>query len=51
VIDFLRRLSTAQLRALHRAAKHPKKGPRPFFSDPRNMMTLRDELARRNEGD
>jgi len=40
-------LSTAHLRALHRIAKHPTKGIRPFFTDPRNMKALREELERR----
>lgn len=35
------------LRALHRIAKHQTKGVRPFFTDPRNMKALREELERR----
>ena len=40
-------VSTAHLRALHRIAKHQTKGVRPFFTDPRNMRALREELERR----
>jgi hypothetical protein len=40
-------LSTAHLRALHRIAKHPTKGLKPFFTDPRVMKALREELERR----
>lgn len=36
-----------RLRALHRIAKHQTKGVRPFFTDPRNMKALREELERR----
>ena len=45
----LARLSTATLRALYRIAKHPTKGARPFFRDPRAMIALRDELRRREQ--
>ena len=40
-------VSTTHLRALHRIAKHQTKGVRPFFTDPRNMKALREELERR----
>lgn len=40
-------MSTAHLRALHRIAKHPTKGLKPFFTDPRVMKALREELERR----
>ncbi len=40
-------ISTTHLRALHRIAKHPTKGVRPFFTDPRSMKMLREELERR----
>jgi len=40
-------MSITHLRALHRIAKHPTKGVKPFFTDPRNMKALREELERR----
>lgn len=43
----LARLPTATLRALYRIAKHPTKGVRPFFADPKAMIELRQELTRR----
>ena len=43
----LARLKPATLRALYRIAKHPTKGVRPFFADPRAMIELRQELTRR----
>jgi hypothetical protein len=43
----LQRLSTQTIRTLYRIAKHPTKGAWPFFADPRAMIALRDELARR----
>ena len=44
----LARLPTATLRALYCIAKHPTKGARPFFADPRAMIALRQELQRRD---
>ena len=44
----LARLTTRRLRALYRIAKHPTRGARPFFADPRAMIALRQELQRRD---
>ena len=48
----LSNLSTPVLTKLYECAKHPSKGARPFFRDPRNMIELRNLLAlrRRAEG-
>jgi hypothetical protein len=43
----LTRLSPRTLAVLHRIAKDPKKGVRPFFKDARAMIALREELNRR----
>lgn len=44
------KLTDEQLAALHRIAKDPWKGARPFFRDPKAMILLREELImRRNE--
>jgi hypothetical protein len=40
-------LKPETLRVLYRIAKHPTKGVRPFFKDPRAMIALREEIARR----
>lgn len=47
--DVLASMPTEHLRMLHRIAKAPDKGLRPFFADARNMIDLRDELTRRND--
>ena len=39
----LSRLTPIQLRALHRIAKDPRKGVRPFFLDARAMIALREK--------
>ena len=44
----LARLKPATLRALYRIAKHPTKGVRPFFADPRRMIALRQEMENRD---
>lgn len=41
------RLTTRHLLALGRIAKHPTKGVRPFFADPKAMIALRKEIERR----
>ena len=43
----LSNLSTPVLTKLYECAKHPSKGARPFFRDPRNMIELRNLLALR----
>ena len=43
----LARLKPATLRALYRIAKHPTRGARPFFADPKRMIALRQEVERR----
>lgn len=40
-------LSADTLLVLYQIAKHPTKGARPFFADPRMMIALREEIARR----
>lgn len=47
--DVLRRMPTRLLVALHLIAKDPKKGLRPFFAEPQNMIALRIELSKRND--
>lgn len=42
-------LSKAQLVALHRIAKDPHKGLRPFFVDPRNMIALRRAMEDKHD--
>ena len=42
----LTKLKGATLRTLHRIAKHPTKGVRPFFTDPRAMIALRRAAER-----
>ena len=42
----LARLPTATLRTLYRIAKHPTKGARPFFKDPKAMIALRAEVEK-----
>lgn len=48
-IGLLSRIDPRHLPVIVRIAKHPKKGLRPFFADPRNMISLR-LAARRAEG-
>lgn len=48
--DVLASMPTEHLRMLHRIAKSNERGLRPFFADPRNMIDLRTELDRRNDG-
>lgn len=43
----LSRLSLQALRTLYRIAKHPTKGARPFFADPKAMIELRQEIDSR----
>lgn len=43
----LSRLSLQALRTLYRIAKHPTKGVRPLFADPKAMIELRLEIADR----
>lgn len=43
----LHNFTLAQLEILHRNAKLPHKGLRPFFADPRAMIALRNEIKRR----
>lgn len=45
----LRCLSTETLRVLYTVAKHPAKGARPFFRDPKAMIALREEIERRSD--
>lgn len=49
--DAIRRLLTRvpddQIERIYAAAKDRKKGLRPFFADPRAMIALREERARR----
>lgn len=42
----LDRLSPATLAVLYRIAKHPTKGARPFFRDPKAMIALRQAAER-----
>ena len=45
----LARLKPATLRAHYRIAKHPTKGVRPFFADPKCMIALRQEVESRDD--
>lgn len=42
-------LSKTHLLALHRIAKDPKKGVRPFFVDPYNMIALRRAMEEKHD--
>ena len=46
----LDRLKPATLAVLCRIAKHPTKGARPFFRDPKSMIALR-EAAQKEKTD
>lgn len=44
-----RNLPTEKLRVILRVAKDPKKGLRPFFADPHEMIALREHCDRAPE--
>lgn len=43
-------LSKAQLVVLHRIAKDPHKGLRPFFTNPHHMIALRRAMEDKHDG-
>lgn len=45
----LGRLSPAQKRAAYLVAKHPTKGLRPFFMDPKAMIMLRNAVEEKTD--
>lgn len=42
-------LSKTHLLVLHRIAKDPKKGVRPFFANPHNMIALRQAMEEKHD--